>query len=39
MLGYTQPAVRNATIDGREFVVTTIEVKNMSSGAIAGLHR
>jgi hypothetical protein len=35
-LGYTQPAVRNATIDGREFVVTTIEVKNMSSGAIAG---
>ena len=37
MLGYTQPAVRNATIDGREFVVTTIEVKNMSSGAIAGL--
>ena len=37
MLGYTQPAVRNATIDGREFVVTTIEVKNLSSGAIAGL--
>lgn len=35
-LGYTQPNVRNATIDGREFVVTTIEVKNMSSGAIAG---
>ena len=37
LLGYTQPAVRNATIDGREFVVTTIEVKNLSSGAIAGL--
>ena len=37
LLGYTQPAVSNATIDGREFVVTTIEVKNLSSGAIAGL--
>ncbi|MDA1184324.1 MAG: hypothetical protein O2930_06730 [Acidobacteria bacterium] len=36
-LGYTQPSVRNATIDGRDFVVTTIEVKNLSSGAIAGL--
>jgi len=36
-LGYTQPVVANATIDGREFVVTTIEVKNMSTGAIAGL--
>ncbi len=36
-LGYTQPVVRNATIDGREFVVTTIEVKNMATGAIAGL--
>ena len=36
-LGYTTPDVRNATIDGREFVVTTIEVKNMSTGAIAGL--
>ena len=36
-LGYTQPSVSNATIDGREFVVTTMEVKNLSSGAIAGL--
>jgi hypothetical protein len=36
-LGYTQPVVKNATIDGREFVVTTIDVKNMSTGAIAGL--
>jgi hypothetical protein len=36
-LGYTQPVVRNATIDGTDFVVTTIEVKNMSTGAIAGL--
>ena len=36
-LGYLQPVVRNATIDGRDFVVTTIQVKNMSPGAIAGL--
>jgi hypothetical protein len=35
-LGYLQPVVSNATIDGRAFVVTTIEVKNMSPGAIAG---
>jgi hypothetical protein len=36
-LGYTRPVVKNATIDGRSFVVTTIQVKNMASGAIAGL--
>jgi len=36
-LGYTEPVVKYATIDGRVFVVTTIEVKNLSSGAIAGL--
>jgi len=36
-LGYTKPLVKNATIGGKSFVVTTIQVKNMSSGAIAGL--
>jgi hypothetical protein len=36
-LGYAKPVVKYATIDGRVFVVTTIEVKNLSSGAIAGL--
>ena len=37
-LGYTQPVVKNGTIDGREYVVTTIRVKNMADGAIAGLQ-
>lgn len=36
-LGYTKPVVKNATIGGKAFVVTTIQVKNMASGAIAGL--
>ena len=36
-LGYTKPVVKNATIGGKSFVVTTIQVKNMASGPIAGL--
>ena len=36
-LGYTKPVVKNATIGGKPFVVTTIQVKNMANGAIAGL--
>jgi hypothetical protein len=36
-LGYTRPVVKNATIGGKSFVVTTIQVKNMANGAIAGL--
>ncbi len=36
-LGYTKPLVKNATIGGKSFVVTTIQVKNMASGPIAGL--
>jgi hypothetical protein len=36
-LGYTRPVVKNGTIGGKEFVITTIQVKNMSTGAIAGL--
>ena len=36
-LGYTAPVVKNGTIDGREFVITTIQVKNMATGSIAGL--
>ena len=36
-LGYTKPVVKNATIGGKSFVVTTIQVKNMANGAIAGL--
>ena len=37
-LGYTQPVVKQGTIDGREFVISTIQVKNMATGAIAGLQ-
>jgi len=36
-LGYTKPVVKNATIGGKAFVVTTIQVKNLATGAIAGL--
>ena len=36
-LGYTAPVVTNEQIDGRNFVVTTMEVKNMADGSIAGL--
>jgi hypothetical protein len=37
-LGYTQPVVKQGTIDGREYVISTIQVKNMAAGAIAGLQ-
>jgi hypothetical protein len=36
-LGYTKPVTKNAKINGRDFIVTTIQVKNMANGAIAGL--
>jgi hypothetical protein len=36
-LGYTKPVVKNAKIGGKDFIVTTIRVKNMATGAIAGL--
>ena len=36
-MGYTKPVVKPAKIDGRDFVVTTMRVKNLSRGAIAGL--
>ena len=38
LLGYTKPVTKNAKIDGKDFIVTTIQVKNMASGAIAGLR-
>ena len=37
-MGYTKPVVKPAKIDGRDFVVTTMRVKNLSTGAIAGLR-
>ena len=36
-IGYTAPVVKSGTIGGKEFIITTIEVKNMATGAIAGL--
>jgi hypothetical protein len=36
-LGYTKPVVKRGKIGGKDFVITTIQVKNMSTGAIAGL--
>ena len=36
-LGYTKPVVKRGTIGGKPFIITTIRVKNMATGAIAGL--
>lgn len=36
-LGYTKPVVKAGKIDGKDFVITTIQVKNLATGAIAGL--
>jgi hypothetical protein len=37
-LGYTKPVVKPSKIGGKDFIVTTIQVKNMADGAIAGLR-
>ena len=36
-LGVTKPVTKAITEGGKPFIVTTMKVKNMSSGAIAGL--
>jgi hypothetical protein len=36
-LGYTKPIVKNGKIGGKDFIITTIQVKNMATGSIAGL--
>ena len=36
-LGYTKPVTKAERVDGQQFIVTTIQVKNMSAGSIAGL--
>lgn len=36
-LAYTTPVPKAAKIDGKDFIVTTIKVQNLSMGAIAGL--
>ena len=36
-LGYTKPVVKAGKVDGKDFIITTIRVKNLSQGSIAGL--
>ena len=36
-LGYTKPATKAERINGQQILVTTLQVKNMSTGSIAGL--
>jgi hypothetical protein len=36
-LGYTKPVVKRGKVGGKDFIITTIQVKNMATGAIAGL--
>jgi len=36
-LGYTKPIVKPAKIGDRDFVVTTMRIKNLSTGSVAGL--
>jgi hypothetical protein len=37
-LAYTKPVVKSGKIDGRDFIITTFQVKNMEKGSIAGLR-
>jgi hypothetical protein len=36
-LQYTKPVVKAGKIEGKDFIITTIQVKNISKGSIAGL--
>lgn len=36
-LGVSKPVTKAAKFEGRDFIITTIKVKNLSAGAIAGL--
>jgi hypothetical protein len=36
-LGVTKPVTKAMKVDGKDFIVTTMKVKNLSSGSIAGL--
>ncbi len=35
-LAYTKPVVKAGKIDGKDFIITTFQVKNMTTGSIAG---
>ncbi|MGH9255019.1 MAG: hypothetical protein ACRD3C_10665 [Vicinamibacterales bacterium] len=36
-IGYTKPAVKRGKVGGKDFVITTMQIKNMAIGPIAGL--
>lgn len=36
-IGYTKPIVKRGQVGGKDFVITTMQIKNMASGPIAGL--
>jgi hypothetical protein len=36
-LGVTKPVTKSGKVEGKDFIITTMKVKNMSSGSIAGL--
>jgi hypothetical protein len=36
-IGYTKPVVKRGKVEGKDFVITTMQIKNMASGPIAGL--
>ena len=36
-IGYTKPTVKRGKVNGKDFVITTMQIKNMAAGPIAGL--
>ena len=36
-IGYTKPTVKRGKVDGKDFVITTMQIKNMEQAPIAGL--
>lgn len=36
-IGYTKPVVKRGKIDGKDFVITTMRIRNMATAPIAGL--
>ena len=36
-IGYTKPVVKRGKVGGKDFVITTMQIKNMAAGPIVGL--
>ena len=36
-IGYTKPNVKRGKVNGKDFIITTMQIKNMAAGPIAGL--